>query len=240
LNIICTVLHTIVSRILLIIVIAIIAIPVTLCLLVPKKYRFDNPVLYALGRFFYWSVIKGSLVPVTYKGLENLPTVPSIIVANHQSSLDIPLVGYLLGYHQHMWLASSDLMAGFIFRHFLPRSSILVDISSPAKAMRSLIKAISMINGKKRHLVIFPEGGRFDDDDVHEFYGGFVIMAKKMGRPVVPVRIFHANKVYPRTSFLVRYHPITVVVGKPFMYQENDTDESFKNRVHDWFVNQKE
>jgi hypothetical protein len=31
-----------------------------------------------------------------------------------------------------------------------------------------------------------------------------------------------------------------VIVGKPFMYEEHDTDESFKKRVHDWFVEQME
>lgn len=235
-----TFLHTLISRTLLIILIAILAIPVGLCLLVPEKWRFNNPIMYALARFFYWAVLKGSLVPITYKGLENLPDEPVIIAANHQSSLDIPLVGILAKNHQHIWLATTDLLKSFIFRLFLPRCAVLVDVSSPSKAMRSLIKAIKMVNGKYRHLMIFPEGGRFSDDHVHPFYGGFTILAKKTGKPVVPVRIFHANKVYPRDSFWVQWHPITVVVGKPFVYQEDDTQESFKNRVYQWFVDQKE
>ena len=66
------------------------------------------------------------------------------------------------------------------------------------------------------------------------------MLAKKIGRPVVPVCILGINKAYPPETFWVQWYPITVVVGKPFVYQENDTDESFKNRVYQWFVEQME
>lgn len=235
-----TIVHTFFSRIMLAIIIIIIAIPLILCLLVPARWRFDNPFMYMIGHFFYWSVLKFSCVPITFKGTENIPKEPAIFAANHQSSLDIPLIGYLMGYHQHTFLATTDLLKSIIFRYFLPRTCILVDVSSPIKAMRSIIKAISMVNGKPRHLIIFPEGERFHDNEIHHFYGGFVMLAKKMGRSVVPVRIFNANKVYPVGSFWVRWHPITVVIGKPFVFQEDDTEERFKDRVHQWFVDQKE
>lgn len=235
-----SVVHTVISRILAALVIIIIALPVALCLLVPARWRFNNAVMYALGRFFYWSILKVSFVPIIYKGVENMPQEPSIIVANHQSSLDIPLVGNLVGYHPHTWLATSDLLKSILFRYLLPRTCILVDISSPTKAMRSLIKAIVMVNGKPCHLIVFPEGGRFTDNEIHDFYGGFAILARKMGRPVVPVRIFNACMVYPPNTFWAQWHSITVVVGQPFLYQENDTEESFKNRVRQWFIDQKE
>jgi 1-acyl-sn-glycerol-3-phosphate acyltransferase len=235
-----TIVHTLAGRLIAALVIMIIAIPVALCLLVPVRWRFDNPFMYMLGRFFYWGILKASLVPIIYKGVENLPEEPAIFVANHQSSLDIPLVGNLMGYHQHTWLATTDLLKSVFFRYLLPRTCILVDVSSPVKAMRSLIKAIALVNGKPRHLAIFPEGGRFADNEIHHFYGGFAMLAKKMGRSVVPVRIFNACKVYPPNTFWAEWHSITVVVGEPFRYHEDDTEESFKDRVQKWFVDQKE
>jgi 1-acyl-sn-glycerol-3-phosphate acyltransferase len=239
-NIVFRVLHTVISRLLVALIIMIIFVPLVICLLVPDRWRMDNPFIYVLGRFFYWGVLKAALVPVTYKGVENFNVdVPSIIVANHQSSLDIPLIGNLMGIHQHTWLATSDLLKSALFRYLLPRTCSVVDVSSPVKAMRSLIKAMAMVNGKSRHIIIFPEGGRFDDNEVHDFYGGFVVLAKKMGRPVVPVRLFHVNQVYPRNSFLAQWHPVTVVVGKPFKYEETDTEESFRLRVQQWFHDQK-
>ena len=49
-----------------------------------------------------------------------------------------------------------------------------------------------------------------------------------------------ANKVYPPDTFLVHYYPVKVVVGKPFVLQENETDEEFKQRVYQWFLDQSE
>jgi len=65
-------------------------------------------------------------------------------------------------------------------------------------------------------------------------------MAKKTGRPVVPVRIFNANKVYPPHSFFVYWHPVTIVVGKPMYINERESDDEFKDRVHEWFTKQTE
>jgi len=117
---------------------------------------------------------------------------------------------------------------------------VLVDMSSPMKGMRSLIEAIKVINNKKMHVIIFPEGGRYTDGKVHDFFGGFVILARKTGRPVVPIRIFNANKVYPPNTWLANYAPITVVIGERMYIGEHETDEAFKNRVFDWFIQTKE
>jgi len=233
------ILRTLVSRLLVALLFILYMVPGIILLLVPKRWRYDNRVYYWFAHFFYWALIKCSFSPVTFKGRQNIPSGPVIFVANHQSALDIPLVGLLANCYPHIWLATTWLLSLPLLRFSLPRIAVLIDMSTPMKGMRSLLKAITMIYDKKRHAIIFPEGTRYADDNVHEFYGGFVILAKKTGRPVVPVRIFHANKVYPRDTFWVQYHPITVVVGKPFIMQEGERDEVFKQRVYQWFLEQK-
>ncbi|MCK5633363.1 hypothetical protein KAH94_06415, partial [bacterium] len=115
----------------------------------------------------------------------------------------------------------------------------LIDMSTPQKGLRSLVKAINMIKGKKRHAIVFPEGARFiGDNSVREFFSGFAMLAKQAKRSVVPVMIFDAYKVYPPGSFFVHKHPVKVVVGKPFHFQKDETLEAFKNRVYAWFVKQ--
>jgi hypothetical protein len=36
----------------------------------------------------------------------------------------------------------------------------------------------------------------------------------------------------------VYWHPITVIVGKPFGFEQDETDDQFKQRVYNWFVEQ--
>ncbi len=235
-------LRTLLSRFLLLLIMIVCLIPgFILLFLVPERYRYDNKLLCWFEYFFYWAVLKSTLLRITYKGTEHIPyNEPAIVVANHQSSLDIPLIGVMFKTFPHIWLATITLMDSPVLRFILPRIAVLIDMSTPMKGMKSLIQAIQLINGHRRHVALFPEGGRFTDGTVHDFYAGFVILAKKTGRPVVPVRIFGIHKAYPPKVFLVHDYPISVVVGKPLYYQEGESDDAFKDRVYQWFIEQKE
>lgn len=128
-----------------------------------------------------------------------------------------------------------------MFKFILPRFTVLIDMSSPTKGMRSLINSINMINnGQRRHAILFPEGTRYTDGSVHEFFSGFVILAKETGRPVVPIRIFNANKAYPPETFWINPCTIKLVIGEPMMMKEDETNEAFKDRIYAWFLEQKE
>ncbi len=231
-----TIIYTIFSRLLLIISLLFLAIPLAICLLLPQKLLVNNRFFSYIAQFFYWFCVKFSFLPITYKGLENLPQDPCIIVANHQSSFDIPLIGYLLKDRIHVWLAWAELAKSPLFKFILPRIAILVDTSSPLRGMRTLMQAINTIKTKPWDLIIFPEGGRYTDNKVHEFFAGFALIAQKTGRPVVPIKIIGVNKVYPPFTFWIYYHPITVIIGTPMIIEEHETIEQFHKRVYTWFL----
>ena len=236
-----TLIHTIISRALLLVTILIFLIPMIIFMCIPQKWRYSHRFIFLPVHWFYCALLKCSLVPVTYKGLENIPYgKPVIFAGNHQSSLDIPLMGILSKGVPHIWLAKQELMDSVFIRFIVPLIAVLVDVTSPKKAMASLRKIISLANNHCRNLMIFPEGARYTDDKVHEFFGGFVMIAKKTGRPVIPVYINGVNKVYPPESILVYWYPITVTVGEPFVLQQDESDEHFKQRVYNWFVEQQE
>jgi len=233
-----TLLRTLLSRFLLLLLSIVYAPFMLLALALPKAWVLESRFYFRLAQFFYWATTKISLLSITFKGIENVPQEPAIFVANHQSSFDIPLLGSLIGAHPHVWFALKDLLKSPVLRVMLPQFSVLVDMSSPMTGMRSLLQIIKLIENKAHHCMIFPEGGRFVDGSVHDFYPGFAILAKKLNRPVVPVYIHNVNKVYPPHVFLIHNYPITVVVGKPFVMQENETEQAFRDRVYKWFCEQ--
>ena len=229
------------SRFLLIVISIIFFIPIAIFICIPEKYRYKYPIVFYPVHWFYVAILKCSFLSITYKGLENIPKDTAVIfAANHQSTLDIPLVGVLSKGVPHVWLAKAELMDSVFIRWVVPLISVLVDVSSPRNAMLSLRKILTIVNNHYRNLIIFPEGTRRTDGKIHEFFGGFTILAKKTGRPVVPVCIVGINMAYPPETFWLRLYPITVIVGKPFLYEQDDTDESFKQRIHGWFVEQME
>lgn len=232
--------RTLVSYFLFALLLAIFFVPAIIFLVLPKEWCYENRLFYWLFDLFYRLTLKCILIPITFEGIDNIPKNAAIFIANHQSALDAPLLGRLSNGKPHVWIAMQELETWPLVNFFLSRLAILVDRSSPIKAMRGLLKAVNMVYGKRRNMIIFPEGQRYTDGKVHDFYAGFVILAKKTKRPVVPVRIFGAYKVFPPGSFYIHKHSIKVVVGKPFIYQENDTDDSFKQRVYQWFLDQGE
>lgn len=234
------ILHSALAYFLVIILILVAAIPGLILLLLPQKWRLTSKIFYWYEYAFCWLAMKATLLPIRFKGLEKIPHVPSIIIANHQSSLDIPLISLALGRFPHIWLAISTLMSSPLLRFMLPRIAVLVDTSSPIAGMKTLLRAIKLANGQKVHLVIFPEGGRYIDGHIHDFYSGFITLAKKTNRPVVPILIQGAYKVYPPESWLVSYHEITVTVGPMFAIEENEKSDIFNARVRDWFIKENE
>jgi 1-acyl-sn-glycerol-3-phosphate acyltransferase len=202
----------------------------------PQRFLVANPLFKTISEIFYWFCLKFSLLPITFKGMHNIPKEPCIIVANHQSSFDIPLIGNALKNKTHVWLAWTELTKSPLLKLILPRNSVLVDTSSPIKGMRTLVEAINLVKAKPWDLIIFPEGARHTDGKVHEFLGGFSVIAKKIDRPVIPIKIIGVNKVYPPKTFWIHFHPITVIIGGPMHIGPHETDQEFKERVHAWFL----
>lgn len=182
-----------------------------------------------------------SWVPVSYKGVQNIGKPPAIIVANHQSAFDIILVGALTGRAPQCWFAKSELgVQGMsIFLHWiLKRIAIMVDLDYPAARMKTIFQAIQHANAHSPYIILFPEGGRYTDGKIHEFFGGFVVLARKMKLPVIPVYISGAHKVLVPNSVLVHINPVTVTVGQSMHIQDQEEDDIFKQRVWQWFAEQ--
>jgi len=232
-----TIIRTIVSRVLLFFIMVVFFVPILIFICVPQKRRYSSRIIFWFVHVFYWLVLKCSLLSITYHGMENIPDRAVIFAVNHQSSFDVPLAG-LLSHGPHIWLAKYELMESPILRWVLPLFTVLVDVSSAKRAMRSLRMLLMLVNGDRRNLIIFPEGGRYTDGAIHPFFGGFVILAKKTGMPVVPVYIANVGKVYPPDSFWVYNYPIKVIVGNPVIHAEGETDEQFKDKIYAWFVEQ--
>lgn len=232
------VLYTLLARFLLVIIFTLLAIPIVIISCIPEKVRWSSPAVFYCINLFYWSILKCSFLSITYTGQENLPNQPAIFVANHQSSLDIPLLGVLARGYPHIWLARSELTESLLLRYVLPIFTVVADVTSTRAAMVSLRRILSLLIDHNRHLMIFPEGSRFDDGAIHPFFNGFTTIAKKTGRPIIPVYIRGINKVYPRGSFLIHWYPVQVIIGPPLVLQEGEPHELFKERVHEWFVNQ--
>lgn len=179
--------------------------------------------------------MKCLLIPITIEGKEHITATPTIFVANHESALDILVLGSLMNGHPHIWFVLDRFAQAPFIGIIIRRLFIAVDQDCSMKSSRALIQGIRLVESNALHALIFPEGGRYLDGRIHDFFQGFAILAKKTRQPVIPVMLYNLGKVYPPKSFLVHYYPVKVIIGKPFIFQETETPEAFSERVQQWF-----
>jgi 1-acyl-sn-glycerol-3-phosphate acyltransferase len=151
-------------------------------------------------------------------GFDDLPrSGPLIVVANHISNADPPLVyGWLtpaLGRQMHI-LAKESLFVGPI-GWFLRRYGV-----TPVKAGGSDIEAYRVARGvldRGEVLCIFPEGTRSVTGVMGEPKPGVAMLATRTGVPVVPVGISGSDAFLGRGKRLPRLRTrITIRAGQPF------------------------
>lgn len=186
----------------------------TLVIVLSFFVRSGNP-LHKIGRFWGKSILVGSRVKVSVKGLSNIDlSAPYIYMANHQSNFDIPvLLGHLAV--QFRWLAKVELFKIPIFGRAMRKVGyISIDRYDRESAFKSLDVAANKIkNGVS--VLIFPEGTRSRDGKIRPFKKGGFVLAIDSGVPIVPVVITGTRAIMPQGKFRIYPGHVSMVIQKP-------------------------
>lgn len=145
-----------------------------------------------------------------------------IIVANHSSYLDIPL---LLGHLdlKFVIMYKKELEKIPIFGKGLELSPFISVIrTSPRDAIKSLEKANQMLKDNISVLV-FPEGTRTSDGSLGEFKKGATRIAYKAKVDILPVRIDGTFNLMPKNQLTIKSGKITLKINKPVSYSEYES-----------------
>jgi len=214
----------------------------------PAKIRYDNRLYFFCTTLVSRMVLAASFIRIKIVGRDNLsiypekypekyPKNPSIIISNHASALDIPLLEIIAQTYPHVWMSKAEYLKVPVFGFLLKRMHVTVDRTHETSAGRAFVKAYQLVKDHKRHLLLFPEGTRHTDGKIHEFNNGFALLAKKLDRPVIPIVITSGAQVFSAKSFLIDSSAghITMSIGKPMICMPDESVEDFARRVHDFF-----
>lgn len=153
-------------------------------------------------------------LPVRVSGLERLPAGPCIIVANHASYVDGPLLfaclpprfGFVVKKE-----ASRIPVAGLLIRrlghHFVERKNRHAGASDARRILRAVAQG--------QAVAFFPEGTFTAEPVVGRFHSGAFAAATRAGVPVAPVAIRGTRRILRAKTFLPRWGRIEVEVLEP-------------------------
>ncbi len=178
-----------------------------------------------------------SLVRVTTHGTERLDELeaPFIVVANHSSHLDAPLVLGALPRRHSRYLAAgaaADYFFDVRWRKWLTTlffNAFAIERNSEGKrsgASRALLE-------RKVPLLIFPEGGRSKSGNMGRFRSGVAALAIATQVPCVPIALVGASTAMPRGVNWPKRgrYPVAVVFGEPMLAEQDETADSFSTRL---------
>jgi 1-acyl-sn-glycerol-3-phosphate acyltransferase len=160
-------------------------------------------------------ILWGTGVRVQVKGLSNIDKhKPYIFIPNHLSFFDIfALLAYLPV--NFKFILKKELIRIPVLGWSMKRAGyISIDRSSPAKARRTLMRAVERIKSGTS-LVMFAEGTRGYNGHLQPLKRGAFQLAIASGVPVVPVAIKGTREIMPKGSFTLRKGSIVIQLENP-------------------------
>ena len=145
------------------------------------------------------------LLKLTFKmqgyGNKNIPTSPCIIVSNHQSYFDGPILSAYLSCSQvrKTLYYAKEKHVSKMWQKFIAKKHNII-IMDKNKELQESIQMMAQGLKQGKNIVIFPEGTRTNSGRLGEFKKTYTILAKELNIPIVPVVIKGAFEGLPRGS----------------------------------------
>ncbi len=188
------------------------AVGISIALAITLVVRRPAAALWMARRVWAPGLLWGAGARLSVTGLERLDLArPALLVANHQSWIDIPAL-FMAVPGPLLFLAKSEL-AGvpFLGAYIRAMGMVFVDRSNVRRASRSVARAAELL-AQGCFLVSFPEGTRSRDGRPGPFRSGGFGAALETGVDVVPVALVGPAAVLPRDGFRVRPGRIEVAL----------------------------
>lgn len=165
-------------------------------------------------------------------GTSHIPTEgPCLLVPNHQSFVDGPLV--MAGLDRRTasncyFYAKEMHVKGGLRRAFAARHNIII---MERKNLKDSILKLGEVLKQGKNVVIFPEGHRTEDGQLGTFKKTFAILSKELQVPIVPVCIQGAYEALPIHRSIPLARPISVTYLPPIYPTPAQSYDELTERV---------
>ncbi len=150
---------------------------------------------------------------------------PAVIVANHQSHLDLLCI--LMLNPKIIILTKNWVWRNPLYAHIIRYAEYL-----PAEAgYDKLMPKLRDLVGRGYSVMLFPEGTRTHDGRIGRFHKGAFMLAEELGLPLLPIYIHGAYDVWPRHESLITDGTITVAIGERCQMGSKEMRAQFEHEL---------
>ena len=179
-----------------------------------------RPFSYSVGRTLYSAYFQ-IMHRLKVYGANLCPAEgPLIIVANHCSFIDPPLVIVAFKRRQIRFMAKIELWKGKFLSWYLTDSG-MIPVQRKSGGKIALEDAAKIIQ-EGGCVGMFPEGTRSLNGEVGRGRTGAVVLAARTGATLLPVYLEGTYESLPSGAKGIKLHPIKVYVGEPFELAEDE------------------
>jgi 1-acyl-sn-glycerol-3-phosphate acyltransferase len=164
---------------------------------------------------------------------------PTIYLANHQSTIDIPVLFRAIPVNVR-FIAKNELKYVPVLGWYMQLAKfIFIDRGNRRRAVESMDRAGERIRSGIS-IIAFPEGTRSPDGRILPFKKGPFALALKAKVAVCPVTIEGSGKLMPKARWTITPGPIRVKIGAPISteHMTDDDRELLMRKVRDVIIDQ--
>lgn len=183
-------------------------------------------------RFYTFCCVPGTFFKLNNPHRETFKK-PALVIANHQSLLDLPatlMLGDKMVAMCGEWVWDSQIYGRVIrFADFFPATMSMDDMVAHCRSC--LDRGYSVL--------IFPEGTRSEDGQIHTFRRGAFHLVEQLKCDVVPVVLAGTGKRLPKNDFCINPGKVLIEIGQRVTYESGTMGEghgAMTRYWHKWFI----
>lgn len=140
---------------------------------------------------------------------------PAIIVANHQSNLDLPVI---MSRHEKMVFLTNDWVWNNFFIGDIVRNAEFFPVS---QGVDSIMQNLEDLRNRGYSIVVFPEGTRSKDCSIKRFHQGAFLLGRQLKMDIVPAVLHGLGHYYPKGEYVCRKGVLTLSILPRIPYEED-------------------
>lgn len=206
------------------------ALLILLCFAFPHRLRRLVAVPWVV--FATWLIKYVLGIDYRVVGRENIPAVPAVILAKHQSAWETVVLQEVFPLALFVWKKELRWQLPFFGWALAVIPMISVDRKAGKRALKQLIDQGRLRLSQGYPVVIFPEGTRTPPGKHRRYKAGGAYLAVSAAAPVVPVAL-NSGEFWGRNAFFKRRGTVTVSIG-PVIDPTGLTAEEVNARAQAW------